>query len=98
MKKFIVSMSLCSSILSLMSCGSSVNTEEVNPVTKNAIKTGVGYGGTTEMIETDVGDGVAVLTGRVSSYKDFNAYRRDGIIYHNGHAYKIQQGKYVLIN
>lgn len=42
-----------------------------------------------------VESGVGYLTGQPASYKHMNS--NSNVVYHNGHKYKIVNGKYVLV-
>jgi hypothetical protein len=60
------------------------------------VGTGVGLVSTTgATVGRAVGAGVDILVGRPATRNDMVAYRKNGVVYHNGHAYRIQNGRYV---
>ena len=43
-----------------------------------------------------VSSGVGIFTGQPTGYHHVN-YSKSGVVYHHGHQYRVQNGKYVLI-
>ncbi|WP_131781997.1 hypothetical protein [Legionella gresilensis] len=63
------------------------------------VRTSTGVVNTTGAVVTDtVGGGVAVLTGQPVVYRDMVAFRKHGVIYHNGHTYTVKHGRYVMMH
>lgn len=96
MKKLIINSTIIGiASLGIFGCGTMSN---IGAAGQQITSTGVGYvTATTEAAGTIIGRGVGVLTGYPASYQDKVVYRRDGIVYRNGYAYKIYRGKYVLV-
>ena len=45
-----------------------------------------------------VGSGVGMVTGQKTYHNNMNSsYKTKGVVYHKGHYYKMQHGKYVLV-
>lgn len=111
MKKLIITSSAVLMSLSLVGCntmnsGSNLvgNTVQYGAHTvgtgikygAQTVGTGIGYVANTGAfvgrgVGTVVGGGLGLVTGQNTSYQ------KNGMIYHNGHQYRLQNGKYVLI-
>lgn len=62
---------------------------------------GTGVGFVTTAGSTAIGTvekGVGVLVGSPASRHDVKTYNHKGVVYHNGHAYHIKNGRYVLVH
>lgn len=79
---------------SLIGCGFN----NVGETGANVVNTGVGFVSTAgTAVGTTVGKGVGFLTGHTATNSDVRTYKRNGVVYRDGHSYKIQNGKYVLV-
>jgi hypothetical protein len=56
---------------------------------------GVGAVGSTAV--HTVGSGVNYMTGKPATYHNNRMYYKQGLVHHNGHIYRIQNGRYVLV-
>ncbi|MDR3441814.1 MAG: hypothetical protein P4L65_02235 [Legionella sp.] len=56
---------------------------------------GVGAVGSTAV--HTVGSGVNYVTGKPATYHNNRMYHKQGVVHRNGHVYRIQNGRYVLV-
>lgn len=56
---------------------------------------GVGAVGSTAV--HTVGSGVNYMTGKPATYHNNRMYYKQGLVHRNGHTYRIQNGRYVLV-
>lgn len=62
------------------------------------VKAGVGVVSTAgTAVVTTVGAGIDTLVGRRASSHDVKVYQKKGVIYRNGHQYRVENGRYVLV-
>lgn len=103
MKKIIfTSFSILTLAVGLIGCNT-LNTAANTGVTVvkaggTVVKGGVGVvsrAGTA--VVTTVGTGIDTLVGHRATSRDVQVYRKKGVVYRNGHAYHIKNGKYVLV-
>ncbi|MFT4058139.1 MAG: hypothetical protein QM652_01170 [Legionella sp.] len=111
MKKLIITSSALAISLSLVGCNTMSNTANYTTSTvghgvkygARTVGTGVGVVGNTG---TAVGRGVGSvfgstvgwIGGKPANYRYTNTYRKNDIIYHNGHQYVVKNGRYVRIH
>lgn len=95
MKKLIIT---CTAIVGLSAMMTGCGWQHVNNAGDAVVNTGTGVVKTTgAVVDKTVGTGLDLLVGRHATSQDMKVYRKNGVVYHNGHAYKIQNGKYVLV-
>jgi len=95
MKKIIFATSFFTLPLVLIGCGTVNNVERAGG---SVVSTGVGaIAATGSAVGTTINKGVGFLTGQPATSQDMKTYHHDGVVSHNGHKYKIRNGKYVLI-
>lgn len=110
MKKLIITSSAVLISLSLVSCNTM---NDASQFSNRTVGTGIKYGAQTvgtgvgyvtnagafvgRGVGTVVGTGVGVITRHPASYQAVKTNQKNGMIYHNGHHYKLQNGKYVLV-
>lgn len=103
MKKLIIG---CSVVMSLNLVG--CNTlDSASQFSNNTVGKGVKYVSTTGAyvgrtvgngVGTVLGTGVGMVSGKtVNTKQQVNTYNKKGLIYRDGHAYQVQNGKYVLV-
>lgn len=95
MKKTLIIGSVVSFSLAMASCTLLHDTTQVGT---SVVHTGERVVTTTgHVVGTSVHKGLNLLTGQTATHHDVATYRRHGVIHHNGHMYKIEHGKYVLV-
>lgn len=67
-----------------------------------AVGAGVGFAATAgnpvgAAVGAGVGATVGSIVGKNATEQDMVVYRKNGVVYHDGHAYRISNGKYVLV-
>ncbi|QDP71633.1 hypothetical protein FOG18_03105 [Legionella israelensis] len=96
MKKLILTtMAVGALSVGLIGCGTR---DDVGATAGGAVGAGVGLaatGGTP--VGAVVGAGVGGLVGKEATDRDIVIYRKKGVVYHNGKAYHIKNGRYVLV-
>ncbi len=71
---------------------------EVGTVGGAAVGAGVGYAATGgSAVGTAVGAGVGALVGHMATDEDVRVYRSRGVVIHDGHSYRIHNGRYVIV-
>lgn len=109
MKKLIITSLALTVPLCLVGCNTMNNTSQF---ANSTVGTGVKYGANTvgkgvgyishtgavvgQGVGNVVGTGVGFITGKPANYRHVNTYNNK-VIYHNGHQYMIQNGRYVLV-
>jgi len=66
-------------------------------VTATGEAVGSGVKATGAVVGSGVSAGVGLLVGQTATEQDKLIYRKKGVVYRNGHAYHIRDGKYVLV-
>lgn len=109
MKKVILACSALSLSAALVGCGT-MNT--VNETGTALVGTGVGFvSGAGTMVGNGVNTGVGVVTGAttmvgngvtksvnyVTGQPSQSTYKKPGLVKHNGHTYRMQNGQYVRV-
>lgn len=95
MKNTIIVGTILSVSLSLIGCGTLHNTTQTSTSMVNTGERVVKHTG--HAVGTTVNAGINLLTGKPATQHDVVVYRKHGVIHNNGHIYKIEQGKYVLV-
>ncbi|MBA2657191.1 MAG: hypothetical protein H0U70_09480 [Tatlockia sp.] len=88
--------------LGLTNCGSMLS--QAGTTGSRVVGTGVGVvgtgvnviAGTGKAVVNTVGTSVNLLTGQRANYQDNMRYRQNGVIYRDGNAYRITNGRYIL--
>ncbi|ASQ45362.1 hypothetical protein [Legionella clemsonensis] len=100
-KHILITLVLSAFTFGLTSCGLGGITRTGTAVVGTGVDyvgTGVGYvGATGTRVVRTVGTGVGTWVGRVATDRDVVIYRKRGVVYHDGHAYRIHNGRYVLV-
>ncbi|GGI81678.1 glycine zipper domain-containing protein [Legionella impletisoli] len=95
MKKLILSIFAISALSAgLIGCGTR---GEVGATGGAAAGAGVGLAATGTPLGAAVGAGVGALVGKEATDRDVVIYRKKGVVYHDGVAYHIHNGRYVLV-
>lgn len=106
MKKLIIS---CSVLMSLSLAGCNTMNDGMNSASQysnHTVGRGVHYVATTGAtvgrtvgtgVTTVLGGGMGLVTGKTVSTKYVTHYNKNGMMYRNGHAYRLQNGQYVLV-
>lgn len=95
MKNTVIVGSLLSISLTLIGCAA---LHDATQVSTSIVKAGGQVVTTTgHAVGTTVNAGVNLLTGRPATRHHVATYRKHGVVHHNGHTYKIEHGKYILI-
>ena len=110
MKNVIITSSALLMALSLTGCNTMNNAAQYTSTTvgngvrytTNAVGTGVGVVTNTGAavgrgVGTVVGTGVGWVTGQPAKYRQVNGRYNNQMIYHNGHRYMLQNGRYVRV-
>lgn len=88
MKKLLISgASIAILSANLIGCGwnNTMNATESAVVTTGAV------------VDNSVATGVGLLVGRPVTRTDMVIFQKRGVVYHHGHAYRVAEGKYVLV-
>ncbi len=95
MKKLVIIGSACLFSLSLVGCQTMDNAAKAGGSVVDTGVHAVSYTG--HAVGSTIGSGVNFLTGHSTTQHGMHNYHKNGIVYHNGHQYRIQHGQYVLI-
>ncbi|AHE66610.1 glycine zipper domain-containing protein [Legionella oakridgensis] len=101
MNKIILALLVVGS-LSVTITGCGTRTQAVGTASGTAAGAGIGFiasgfNPAGAAIGAGVGAGVGGLAGTVASDEDVMIYRQKGVVYRNGVAYRIQNGRYVTV-